>query len=230
MLYLQRLLIKSPRQQKYPTVSSNVMRIPHIVAFLTLFVLFSCEKSNKVNGSHFIVDNSIKESEIFKKLNDSSEFKLRKRDSIDSKRSTDISFEININDTISQISKLKANSAFLNTYYFGKEELQTRKSDTLAIYINNFDGYSSEGIKILLYKDKYDIKYYMTSDVFLPTTLTELTKINTSKLILDKKKYKVNDSIFGYIDANLIYQNRFSLQQKIKAKGYFRTKVKENNY
>lgn len=70
----------------------------------------------------------------------------------------------------------------------------------------------------------------MTSDVFLPTTLIELTKINTSKLILDKKKYKVNDSIFGYIDANLIYQNRFSLQQKIKAKGYFRTKVKENNH
>jgi hypothetical protein len=70
----------------------------------------------------------------------------------------------------------------------------------------------------------------MTSDIIAPINPIELTKVNSSKLILNKNNYKVNDSIYGYLEADLTYQNRFSLQQKIKAKGYFRTIIKENKY
>jgi len=206
------------------------MKTSYTISFLTIFAIFSCNKSEISFGSNFIVDNRLNENEVYKKLNDSSEFKLRKRDSISSKRSTDIKLEININDTITNISKLKASSTFINTYTFGKEELKAEKSDTLAIKIDNFDGYSSEGIKILIYKDRFDVKYYMTSDFIAPIDPIELTKVNSSKLILNKKNYKVNDSIYGYVEADLTYQNRFSLQQKIKAKGYFRTIIKENKY
>jgi len=206
------------------------MKTQYIITILTIFCTISCSK--KSANSNLIIEKDIKSNSVFKKLNDSLEFRLRKRDSIGSKRSTNITFEININDTISHITKLKAKSSFLNSYYIGKnnEKLQVKESDTLAVYIDNFDGYSSEGIKLLLYKDNYDIKYYMTSDVILPTKPIELTKVNFSKIILDKKKYKVGDSIYGFIDTNLTYQNRFSLPQKITAKGYFRTIIKENNY
>ncbi|AZI66177.1 hypothetical protein EIB71_00110 [Kaistella daneshvariae] len=206
------------------------MKTSYTISFLTIFAIFSCNKSEINFGSNFIVDNRLNENEVFKKLNDSSEIILRKRDSISSKRSTDIKLEININDTITNISKLKARSAFINTYTFGKEELKAEKSDTLAIEIDNFDGYSSEGIKILVYKDRFDVKYYMTSDIIAPINPIELTKVNSSKLILNKNNYKVNDSIYGYLEADLTYQNIFSLQQKIKAKGYFRTIFKENKY
>ena len=206
------------------------MKTPYIITILTIFCTISCSK--KSANSNLIIEKEVKSNSVFKKLNDSLEFKLSRRDSTGAKRSTNINLEIQINDTISYVTKLKAKSLFLNSYYFGKndEELQVKKSDTLAVYIDNFDGYSSEGIKLLLYKDNYDIKYYMTSDVILPTKPIELTKVNSSKIILDKKKYKVGDSIYGFIDIHLTYQNRFSLPQKIKAKGYFRTLIRENNY
>ena len=208
------------------------MKIPSTIIVLSILTFFSCNKKENEIGSNINVDEKIKENEIFKKLDDSLEFNLNRRDSVGAKRSSNIKFEITINDTITHVTELKAKSSFLNTYYFGKEneQIQIKKSDTLVVYIDNFDGYSSEGIKILVHQDNYDIKYFTTSDVILPNRRIELTKINSSKLILDKKNYKVNDSIFGYVEANLTYQNIFSLPQHIKTKGYFRTKIKENNY
>lgn len=208
------------------------MKKSFTIIILSILILFSCNKKEKNISSNINIDSKIKENTIFRKLNDSLEFNFNKRDSIGAKRSSNINFEITINDTITRVTELKAKSSFLNTYYFGKEneQIQTKKSDTLVVYIDNSDGYSSEGIKILVNKDNYDIKYFMTSDVILPNRQIELTKINSSKLILDKKNYNVNDSIFGYLEANLTYQNIFSLPQHIKTKGYFRTKIKENNY
>ncbi len=207
------------------------MKIFYIVTTILAITFLSCSKNEKDDTLSFTIDKEIKNSNYIKRLNDSLEYKFGRKESV-AKRSSNIVIDININDTINKIKKLKANATFLNTYYFGKddEELQSKKSDTLAVYIDNFDGYSSEGIKILIHQNKYDIKYFMNSDVILSTKRIEITKINSSKLILDKRNYKTNDSIYGYLEANLLYQNRFSLPQKIKVQGYFRTQIKENNY
>ena len=141
------------------------MKKSFTIIILSILILFSCNKKEKNIASNINIDSKIKENTIFRKLNDSLEFNFNKRDSIGAKRSSNINFEITINDTITRVTELKAKSSFLNTYYFGKEneQIQTKKSDTLVVYIDNSDGYSSEGIKILVNKDNYDIKYFMTS-------------------------------------------------------------------
>ncbi|MCP1252133.1 MULTISPECIES: hypothetical protein [Elizabethkingia] len=204
-----------------------------ILLIISLLFFYSCKEESTPNGFYKIqYESNIKENIVYKTLNDSLEHNFRYSE-IDNpnknSRSTNVKIEINNQDTISVLTKLKANSFFSSEYYFdNKGKFQNRNTDTLLFLIDNFDGYSAKGLRIQKIKDFYKIEYKVSSDLQLPGEIKQTTYYNRSELKLDKRKYKINDSVYGYINVDLIHKDNLGNHLKIKSKGYFRSKIKKS--
>ncbi|AFR36007.1 hypothetical protein [Riemerella anatipestifer] len=209
------------------TVSQIYFRIVILV-----LILDACKDNSAPKGFYISkIVPTIKDIYQIKRLNDSLEYKSSYSDIILSnkdKRSSDVVMTIFENDTLSEFQKLKVYSTFDETYFEGKNnELQSKKNDTLLVYIDNFDGYSSEGVKIKIFKNFYKIEHLVRSDIIYREKPFEKTIVKSTYLELDKDKYSVNDSIYGKIKCEYNY-TRGTTKQSIKLSGFFRTKVKQN--
>ncbi|MBO4234126.1 hypothetical protein JZ933_05580 [Riemerella anatipestifer] len=197
-----------------------------------VLILDACKDNSAPKGFYISkIVPTIKDIYQIKRLNDSLEYKSSYSDIILSnkdKRSSDVVMTIFENDTLSEFQKLKVYSTFDETYFEGKNnELQSKKNDTLLVYIDNFDGYSSEGVKIKIFKNFYKIEHLVRSDIIYREKPFEKTIVKSTYLELDKDKYSVNDSIYGKIKCEYNY-TRGTTKQSIKLSGFFRTKVKQN--
>jgi hypothetical protein len=109
-----------------------------------------------------------------------------------------------------------------NSQSFFINDFNDRKTDTLLIWISNFDGYSGKGLHINKYQDQFKVEYSEPSDVVIQNKKKDFVKIIESKLILNNKNPKINDSIFGYLKLKMIKN-----EETINAEGFFRSKIKE---
>lgn len=87
-----------------------------ILLIISLLFFYSCKEESTPNGFYKIqYESNIKENIVYKTLNDSLEHNFRYSE-IDNpnknSRSTNVKIEINNQDTISVLTKLKANSFF----------------------------------------------------------------------------------------------------------------------
>lgn len=93
--------------------------------------------------------------------------------------------------------------------------------DTLNVFINNNNGYFGNGILIKIFNNKYFIK-----NIDPKTVKNELKFIDyvmlKENLTLNKNNYKLNDSIFGYIN----YECQIDPTLTKTLQGYFKTKIK----
>lgn len=101
------------------------------------------------------------------------------------------------------------------------------KSDTLKINVINTDGYTGDGFSISVFKKKYKIKYTSFSDAGPSSFNSPKLKFSLSRLILNEKNYKENDSIFGFVEFKCVDEKTFSKPVEYYAKGYFRAKIQD---
>ena len=90
----------------------------------------------------------------------------------------------------------------------------------------NSDGYTGNGFKISVFKKKYKVTYSSFSDAG-PTYQNSSLKFIFSKLILNKKTYKKNDSIFRYVEFKCTDEKTYLKPVEYYAKGYFKTRIEK---
>lgn len=187
------------------------MNINKIILFFLILILFlSFKNLDKKYYSKFQVDKKIKYSQEFKKMNRENELKM----GIDK-----------------EMPKTKRSAKVI---YDGMEELRClakiNVKNQIEISIYNNDGFGTMGFDILLNKNKFKIDPFLTNDIGGNHDYYDYD-IKKQILILNKKDFKVGDSIFGFIDfeVNELYKNEESYRPSF-GKGYFRTEVKKNNY
>ena len=112
-------------------------------------------------------------------------------------------------------------------------------SGRLKIDIGSHGMFGGHGFDIICTKNKYTIIPYLYNDQPGIKKPKSTYQINSQSLILNKAKYTLGDSIFGYVDFNLIenqqrlYNEGILIEENKKithiGKGYFRGKVEKSN-
>ena len=179
----------------------------------------SCKKEIEIPGYKKIEFNEeITENQIFKNLNNFPEFDFNydfRKIEKNQKRSTDL--EIN-----TELGGLKNSYYEFNSESFFLSNVDEKPTDTLIIMIDNFDGYSGNGLNLKIYKEFYKVDYIESGDVVIQNKKKDDIKVLKSNLILDKKRNKINDSVFGFINLEMIKN-----EENIIAEGFFRTRIKK---
>ena len=97
----------------------------------------------------------------------------------------------------------------------------------IRINIGFSSGFSGGGYEIDNLYGRYNIKPYSFTDV-VPDNSPELKfKMLKQNVTLNKRFYKVGDSIFGKIDFVLEHYNSPPNKHIVYGNGYFRTKIEE---
>lgn len=101
------------------------------------------------------------------------------------------------------------------------------RNGKIRISIGFSSGYSGGGYEIDYLYGRFKLQPYSFTDVVPNNSLKPKYKILKQDITLDKRFYKVDDSIYGKID--FVIQNNDFLPKKILAygNGYFRTKLEE---
>lgn len=182
-----------------------------LLFLLTFFFCLSFKNSDKKYYRKFQVDKKIKYSQEFKLMNKENELKM----GIDM-----------------EIPKTKRTAKIV---YDGMSELRClakiNDKNQIEISIYNNDGFGAIGFEIQLHKNKFKIDPFLTNDIGGNHHYYDY-EIKKQILILNKKDFKVGDSIYGFIDfeVNELYKNEDSYRPSF-GKGYFRGEVKsKNNY
>jgi hypothetical protein len=95
------------------------------------------------------------------------------------------------------------------------------KGDTLNINIGNNSGFSGEGVTIKYTGKELSTNIYKFTDAGDPNKKKREYKTEKQKLALDKSKYSVGDSLYGYIYVRRVD----NMNTKYYASGLFRAKV-----
>lgn len=197
------------------------------ILFIISLLPISCNRNENKNFTdnewkNVEVNSEIKNNINFRKFNDEKEFSILFDTATLQSKTNNIIFlqneKINLKDT------LKKNEMFLINKTCAAN---FKNSDTLSINIMNSNGFNGDGFKISVFKKKYKINYSYFSDAgpdYQSTTL----KFMFSKLILNKNRYKENDSIFGYVEFKYKDEKTYLKPVEYYAKGYFRTKIEKN--
>ena len=87
----------------------------------------------------------------------------------------------------------------------------------------NSGGFGADGVEVIISENKFNIYLYSTTDLIVNgergNPLREFfSEIESQQLKLDKEKYNIGDSIFGYL-----YLKASRGPSKFYASGYFRT-------
>jgi len=202
-----------------PILKVSNITIKVISAYIIIQALSSCKKETLIAGyDNIIFDKTINKNQIFRKLNGSLEFDFGYRFLViepNQKRSNNLIINTDLGGIKNMYHEFNSQSFFINDF-------NDRKTDTLLIWISNFDGYSGKGLHIKKYQDQFKVEYSEPSDVVIQNKKKDLIKIIESKLMLNHKCPKINDSIFGYVRLKMIKN-----EETINAEGFFRSKIKE---
>lgn len=187
-----------------------------------LFLIILLNNCNK-NDNNVIIDKEISNNIIYKNLDTEkeifSQFEIWPKDST-SKKTSDVSYLTTSPDEIIDKNKLKLAKHFNCRPYFVD-------SDTLYIEIALANASSRRGFTISYNYPKYKIETFNTSDAKVFGIPFPDEKLILQKLILDKNYYKINDSIFGYVDFKSIEKDYDGTITNHKGKGYFRSIVRQ---
>lgn len=206
---------------------SSILKIYNITikvisVYIIIQALTSCKKENLIAGYDSIIfDKTIEENQIFRKFDDSLEFDFGYRFlviELNQKRSNNLIINTDLGGKKNMYNEFNSQSFFINDF-------NDSKTDTLLIRISNFDGYSGNGLHIKKYQDQFKVEYSEPSDVVVQNKKKDFIKIIESKLILNHKSPKINDSIFGYVELKMIKN-----EETINAEGFFRCKIKERQF
>lgn len=178
------------------------------IVFFALF-LFNCKEKKKDLRvfEKVIVDENLANNDTIKLLSKFPELKLYDKEKVESKTRT---------------AYILQKSGFLNfSASFDNYKCKAqKKTDTLEISLNNYNGMSSNGIMIKVFENHFFVKDYN------PQTLRgEIKFINSvSKmqiLKLNKTEFQKDDSIYGFIDYHATVDSVVGKNMH----GYFKTKV-----
>ncbi|MXS72070.1 hypothetical protein GSF70_12670 [Flavobacteriaceae bacterium W22] len=195
------------------------------ILLIILFLQISCNKKEKEKfGDEWktiVVNSDIKNNINFKKFNDEKEFSFLFDNATLQKKTNNIIFlqdeKIDLKDTLEKNDIFLRNITCAANFY---------NSDTLSIHVMNSNGYTGNGFKISVFKKKYKVTYSSFSDAG-PTYQNSSLKFIFSKLILNKKTYKKNDSIFGYVEFKCTDEKTYLKPVEYYAKGYFKTRIEK---
>lgn len=207
---------------KYFNCQKNGGLFKRFYFILPLILLaLSCKKEETIRGfKKFEIDKYIHNSQTFSTLNKQSEFIFYHRDEKrfkNKKRSNNLIIQTELGGLHNKYDEFNSESFFITDF-------ENKKTDTIAILIDNFNGYYGNSIVIKLYKNQFKTKYSELSDVILPESIKDSISLLKTQLILNKKNFKINDSIYGKVYLKLIYNN-----ENVDVNGYFRTKITERN-
>lgn len=201
----------------YPPYLSKFMLKVIFIILSMLAVLSSCTKNENIQGfDRYEIDENIQNNKIFENLNKTQEFdfgydfrKIKKNQ----KRSNNLKIT-------TELGGIKNHYDEFNSESFFYTHFDNKRTDTIILLIDNFNGYSGEGITLKIYKNYFKLEYLQSGDMIINTKKRDSIKIFESSLKLNKKKYQLNDSIYGYLNLKM-EKNK----ERINATGYFRTKI-----
>ncbi len=166
-----------------------------------------------------IIDSNIKNEKIFRVMDSQKEIinGTEIYDSIPRKKSSTVLFYADQKPKTPEEIKIA-----------GFNNCRARKKDgKIRISIGFSSGYSGGGYDIDYLYGRYKINPYSFTDV-VPDNSPELEfKMLKQNVILNKRFYKVGDSIYGKIDFVLEHNNSPPNKHIVYGNGYFRTKIEE---
>lgn len=170
-----------------------------------LITLLNCKKetSKKAQWKVYSIDKNINQNKVFKELESENEIQMM----IDSEPP----------------KKKKTTKVIYDEYVCNP--MFWKNLDTLNINIVYNSGFSSIGFNIRVNKNEYEIYPFSADDVITDNEKPSTFKNPIQKLILNKSKYKPNDSIYGYVEFSKIETDQFGNIIPHKGKGYFRGKI-----
>ena len=193
------------------------------IRLIIIFLLVTpCKKEIEIPGYKKIEFNEeITKNQIFKDLNNLPEFDFKyrfRKIAKNQKRSTNLEIKTELGGLKNVYNEFNSESFFLN-------DMDEKPTDTLIIMIDNFDGYSGNGLSLRIYNNFFKTEYIETGDVVIQNKKKDNIKIIESNLILNKKRNKINDSVFGFIKLEMIKN-----KESVIAEGFFRTIIKKREF
>lgn len=199
-----------------------MFKVIHILFLLTTLFFISCEKENEIKGfKKYDVNEKIVDNIIFKNLNKNKEFDFGNR-YLKINKNQKRSNNLEINTELGGIKNLY-NEFNSESYFY--TDLEDKTTDTIIVLINNFDGYSGNGILLKIFQNQFKAEYSEQSDVIITNKSKDSISIFQSDLTLNDSNFKINDSIFGFLKLKM-EKNK----ELIDAKGFFRTKISKRNF
>lgn len=198
-----------------------------LIAIITLCIL-SCSKGKTIMNREdlaidktFKIDPTIKKDTAFKFLNTLPEtYNFLDEVMPNAKKSSNVHFNYG--------KDVEATEHYYSVR--NKADAFKKGNDSLIISIGTADGYSGSGINLMIKKDSYSSRYYKFSDMLSYDDKKPQHKTLYQNLILDKAKYNLNDSIYGFINFKSQYIDERSDTIIVAAKGHFRAKVVKGEF
>ena len=165
------------------------------------------------------IDSNIKDEKIFRLMDSQKEIinGTERYDSIPRKRSSTVLFYADRKPKTPEEIKIA-----------GSNNCRAIKWDgQIKISIGLSSGYSGGGYDIDYLYGRYKIKPYSFTDVVPDNSPEPEFKMLKQNVILNKRFYKVGDSIYGKIDFVLEHNNSPPNKHIVYGIGYFRTKIEE---
>ena len=198
-----------------------------LIAIITLFIL-SCNKDKTIiNPEDLEIDKkikvnpNIKEDTAFKFLNTLPETYNFLDEVIPNARKTS-----NVHFNYGKDVEPAEHYYSVNN----KTDALKKGNDSLIISIGTADGYSGNGVNLIIKDNVFRSIYYRFIDVSSYDDKKPKNIILSQDLILDKLNYRVDDSIYGHISFKSQYINERSDTIIVVAKGHFRAKVREGEF
>jgi hypothetical protein len=188
-----------------------------ISTFILLFFCY-CTTQDKQPSNILIVDKTLRKNLQIKKLNNQKEvFNFNEKMNNDTlrKKTSGVIYR-SYKDESLESSKWNNCRSMIDDGFFGKK-------GSLIIKIGLFNGIGGSGFNIVIDKNIYAIKPYLSECSTDPKN-KKTYKTIYQELVLDKPKYKTGDSLFGKIKFKIIEQNMYEKKEHI-AEGYFRSLV-----
>lgn len=179
------------------------MKFRFLLLTFSLFLL-SCSKNEK--WQTFSVDENIKHHKIFREMESENEIKM-------------------MIDSEPPLTKKTTKLIYDESSEYICNPMLWRKSDTLNINIVYYSGFTSTGFNIAVYKNKFEVFPFSKDDVINDNDKPSAFKNPKQKLVLNQSKYKLNDSIYGYLEFEKTEHDGFGNRISHKGKGYFRGKI-----
>ncbi len=104
------------------------------------------------------------------------------------------------------------------------------KNDTLEIRIGDIYGLGWQGFSIYQYGARFLSMPYSNDDLIDYRLPEPLNFPLWQKLVLDKAKYSIGDSLYGYISFGSIFYNTYGYPSGNKARGFFKAVVKKRDW
>lgn len=196
-----------------------------LIAIITFFIL-SCNKKKTIQEDltiyeKFKVNPNIQEDTAFKFLNTLPETYNFLDEAIPNAKKTS-----NVHFNYGKYVEAAEHYYSVNN----KTNALKKRNDSLIISIGTADGYSGNGINLIIKNDSYTSRYYKFSDILSYDDKEPQHKTLYQNLILDKDKYNLNDSIYGFISFKSRYIDERNDTLYVSAKGHFRGIVREGEF